>query len=266
LTPKYVDILIKNQVTFYQITIDGPEQIHDQRRLLRNGRGTWKRIIDNLKYLTSCPNISAAIRVNIDKKNIDSIEELFNELKERGIFHKVSFSFGLVTSFGKVCKSLEDNFLTIEKADAILRQKDITSLLKDSRNRELRPRTDLVGCVAAAQHSFIIGPQGELYKCSKTVGDSNEVCGTIFNIDPENMNLKKWLKFDNTDRAICRECSMLPVCIGNKCPFDLLMDNKNSIDECDREKKHGYYINKLKSLYMQKNHVSKNKEVPNGRN
>ncbi|MCS7197677.1 MAG: radical SAM protein [Candidatus Bipolaricaulota bacterium] len=68
-----------------QITIDGPPDIHDKRRVLRDGRPTFDVILRNLegavKYIPS-----VGIRVNLDKTNSDRFPELLTylaPLKER---------------------------------------------------------------------------------------------------------------------------------------------------------------------------------------
>lgn len=250
LTPKNIDKLIKNNVKVYQVTIDGPEKIHDRRRMLRNGGKTYRRIIDNLKYAVS-KKINVSIRINIDKTNIGSIEELFLDLQRNEIFNKVSFSFGLVTRFGKVCKSIEDTLLTIEKADEILKQKKIEQLIAESKNSAIRPIPDFIGCVATAKNSLIIGPDGELYKCSKTFGDMDEVCGNISNPDLESKNLKKWENIDNLAVETCKNCSMIPICRGISCAFDLLI-KKEDIYNCNFESYHQDYLKILKTLYIKK--------------
>jgi uncharacterized protein len=252
LNPKNVDILIDNQVKTYQVTIDGPERIHDQRRMLTNGGKTWRRIIDNLKNISLHPKLNIKIRINIDKTNIGYIRELFDNLKDHDIFSKVYFSFGIVTSHGKVCRSIEDTLLTLEKADERLKNMNLETLLKNSRDNIARPMPDLIGCTATSRNSLIIGPKGELYKCSSTIGTRDETGGTIFNVDEKNPNLKKWLTLDNINSPLCQKCSMLPVCIGTRCPFYILIDKKNNVENCNREKRHSNYHYKLKSLYKAK--------------
>jgi uncharacterized protein len=83
LNRRNVDRLIRCGVTFCQVTIDGPAEIHDRRRMLRNGGKTWKKIVDNLIYAVS-KSLSIGIRINIDKTNKDYIEPLIPTLTLKG--------------------------------------------------------------------------------------------------------------------------------------------------------------------------------------
>lgn len=71
-----------NELHIYgtQITIDGPPSIHNSRRKLRNSEeDTFSVIIKNIKILVN-KDISVNIRINIDRTNIFSIEELIKIL------------------------------------------------------------------------------------------------------------------------------------------------------------------------------------------
>ncbi len=76
LTREYAEKLNKYKVRTAQITLDGPPKIHDARRKLASGEGTFNKIIENIK--NTCDLIDITIRVNIDKTNKDYIEELVN--------------------------------------------------------------------------------------------------------------------------------------------------------------------------------------------
>ncbi len=253
LTPKTVDVLLPLQARKYQITIDGPEHIHDQRRKLRNQKGTFNRIIHNLEYLLTQPNVAVGIRVNIDKSNAGHIEELLGFLDDNGILGKISLSFGVVSSFNQVCRGVEENVLTLEEANQAIKSGKIGEILKRSLNDCVRLLPQVVGCVATARNSFIIGPEGELYKCSKTIGEPDELCGHIENFDPGNGNFKKWIQFkiDMANAAQCRGCSMFPLCQGAICPYDYVT-GKEAGYVCPRPEKHQGYLEGLEANYRRK--------------
>lgn len=48
LTKEISDELVQMQIKTAQVTIDGPEEIHNRTRFLKNGEGTYRRIINNL--------------------------------------------------------------------------------------------------------------------------------------------------------------------------------------------------------------------------
>jgi len=55
---------------------------------------------------------------------------------------------------------------------------------------------------------------GELYKCTETVGDPNEVVGNLADWPRGDDRMHKWLAYDPFADAECRACKSLPVCMG----------------------------------------------------
>jgi len=253
--------LIKNRVTSCQVTLDGPPHIHDQRRTLKNGGNTWHTIVRNL-CLAADKGMQITVRMNVDKSNIAAIEDLVSELDRYNLTERVKISIGVVSDVGITCRSIEDTLLSANEAEEILKQKKIYTQLDSSRGKLSRINPDFFGCVATAKNSIIIGPEGELYKCTKVVGNPNESCGSIFYPDEADPNLEKWELCDNLEITSCKKCSKLPICKGLGCPYDSAIKKKNIFD-CDREKLHKNYRNQLIRYYRQrtkKNHLKKEKK------
>jgi len=230
-------ILLDSNVTTYQITLDGPAYIHDQRRVLKNGGKTWKTIVNNLKNVTG-NGLNVTVRMNIDKSNVHSVEELVEELDKHGIKKQVRISLGVVSNHGKSCRGMEDTLLTTSDIDEIVKQRNLEDLLLKSKDRKVRRlKPDFIGCVATARNSVIVGPEGELYKCPKVVGLQEETCGSLFQYDDRHKNFRKWESCDNLNLEACRRCSMVPVCDGFGCSYDFTIQNKN-IFECNQELLH----------------------------
>lgn len=241
-----------------QVTIDGPAEIHDRRRMLRNGGKTWQKIVDNLAYAAS-QSLSIGIRINIDKSNIEHIEPLIYDFKKIGLYDKVTFSLGLVSKFGKVCRSVEDALMPLDMARDICDQKKMRELLDGPGKMLIRPPLALVGCVASAKNSFVVGKDGELYKCSKTVGDRKEIWGHISKPDFEHPNFIKWVEPDIFKIDACKTCSMLPTCSGKGCVFDLVCMHENIFD-CNKEETRKKRIDHLTKYYHKRALAQKKKE------
>jgi uncharacterized protein len=250
LTAKNLEKLRKFRINHLQITIDGPEDIHNKRRMLKNGKGTYKKIVENLKNAILC-KMDITVRVNIDRGNIYNLKELFLDLQKYDILQNVKMSLGLVGNFGKVCRSVEDELLTFKEATNILKSCSLKKFLLKSKNSNYgrRPFPNLLGCIAQSKISLIVGPRGEIYKCSKTIGNEEEICGTIFNVNTEHPNFQKWMNKDKLEVEQCLECSMLPICGGNGCPYDVIFLNKHN--KCFQKERHNFYLNTLKKLYQQ---------------
>lgn len=76
LTPDIIDSLYSSNLLQYQITLDGLEYNHNKLRPLLNGKGTFDRIVNNLKYIISrkdLSNIKITIRCNYNEKTSTDI-------------------------------------------------------------------------------------------------------------------------------------------------------------------------------------------------
>jgi uncharacterized protein len=142
----------------------------------------------------------------------------------------------------------------MEEMSQIFKKKKITDVLKRSTNYNSRTKADLVGCVATTKHSYVVDTGGELYKCSKIIGNPQEMCGFIDNPDPKHPNFAKWLNMDNFYADYCSDCSMFPVCRGNVCAFEILY-NSGKYEQCKLKNYHPEYIDRLKKIYQ--NMISK---------
>jgi uncharacterized protein len=77
-------------VSWIEVTLDGPREIHDQRRKMKNGRATFDRLVDLLSSVIQqdrFPALKFGLRVNIDVANQDHISALLSTLIERGLDH-----------------------------------------------------------------------------------------------------------------------------------------------------------------------------------
>ncbi len=89
---EYLDLLKEYKFHKIQITIDGIGEEHDKRRFLVGGQGSYQRIIENID-LALDEGINIVVRTNVNKKNIDSMEALINEYKNRGWVEKKNFQY-----------------------------------------------------------------------------------------------------------------------------------------------------------------------------
>lgn len=156
--------MINVGVTRYQITIDGPSNIHDQKRMLKNGHRTYKKIITNLRQMHNTDlNFEIIIRVNIDGENIDYIPELIDDLK-----HYISNDHRFRINFQTIRKWGSANDPLIQGVDL----KDIYELFKKAKDKGfnivlsdiLRPNGSI--CYAGNPYSYVIGSDGAVYKCT----------------------------------------------------------------------------------------------------
>jgi len=211
------------KVRSVQITLDGPEEVHDSRRPLKSGKGTYSVIVENIARASNVYPYRISIRVNIDKRNISSISEMLHNLKQRGFHLKknVLLHFAPVTAATLGCQDCAAHCFNpkmFSKLELKLYEKALDLGFKTVRY----PMVNLGICGAVSSNSFVVEPSGALHKCWNTIGDSSKEVGHILQPNEElTPNLIKWLVWDPFDREECKKCAVLPICMGG-CPFKAL--------------------------------------------
>jgi uncharacterized protein len=210
-----------------QITLDGPKKVHDQRRLLHNGQGTYDRIMANVAALVDsngcteekCQRFAVSIRVNVDKTNAAEIPKLLDDLESRGLKDKVGLYLGQVKPYTEVCRNIGGSCLSDQEYTTTEVELYRQFLSKGFRVAKY-PTIRSAYCGAdASQHSFVVGPGGELYACLSEVGGSNTIGHLLKKQEGRyNRRLIEFLSWDPFERQECRECEILPICMGG-CPY-----------------------------------------------
>lgn len=188
-----------------QITLDGSKAVHDKRRTLSNGKGTFDVIYKNIYNLANA-GIQVGIRVNIDKSNIKEykkVVKLFNDSPE--IF---------VYPAAVTIESTQDN----TQQNKCFTQKSYEELYKliYSKDDTFFKDDHLPGvCNCCAEHinSYVISPEGKLFKCLNDVCDAEMAMGDVKQFRP-NEKTAKYMGRDPFSEPECHECSYLPLCYG----------------------------------------------------
>lgn len=93
LSSEKIELLLKNKIDSFQITIDGNEKIHDSLRKDINGKGSFKKIINNILYIQDhFKSANISINCNINSKNYDDISKFLQYLHSKNIRYPVFFS------------------------------------------------------------------------------------------------------------------------------------------------------------------------------
>lgn len=233
------------QVRFAQVTIDGLEEIHNQRRKLKNGKDSFRTIIDNLTVAKDFMHIS--VRVNVDKTNAPEVEKLtdffIHELKWT---NNPSFYLAPVSVLTETCKADAQNCIQ-PKAFSVLEQ-NVADTLYEVGEKQIAntryPRTRPSSCAAISASCYVIDPEGNVYTCWNKFGDREKRIGNLLTKESfwDNPEYLKWLTLETADK--CKQCVYLPLCHG-WCPdARMLRDND---PQCTH---HTYsYLSDLKRAY-----------------
>ena len=218
LTKEKADLMKDLAIRNIQITFDGSEEIHNQRRFLLGGQPTYRKIMDNLKYLLSInKEITIDIRTNIDRRNKDDYNKFYQDFKSEINDKRVTMYPGFVSDLlSSECVSPEFNISEGGyKAQFILDIFDKHGIEIES----FLPKYRRHSCVASKYFAFVIGPEGELYKCWRMVGNQKEAIG---NVNDGSFDMVKFSKYligaDYTLDSKCLQCEFITLC-GGGCPL-----------------------------------------------
>ncbi len=211
-----VDKLRKLKVSTIQITLDGPARYHNAKRPLKNGQPSFETIVANLAYAST--KLGIGIRVNVDKSfKSEIITELLDELEKAGLKERVGVYFGQLEPSTSVCSNISES--CYEVADFSMVEIDYYRLLLERGFRiDKLPSPAVTFCMAQNISSFLIDPDGYLYRCFNHVGEKDRSMGNIRDeINYQHPNFMRLFRFEPYGDNICSKCELLPICVGG-CP------------------------------------------------
>lgn len=232
LTKNVADKLYNYGLRYVQITLDGPENVHDKRRYFDGGRGSFNIIMKNLKYAQDIFNV--VLRINIDYSNESEIEELLESLKINGI-NNVRIDPHMVHENLFRNEAWDEN---IPRKNEYKEIKKIWNKIKENGFKIPDDAFRLGICVAHIDEDIIVDPYGNIYPCWAFTGDKKYIKGKLDkngDITILNKNLiadKAAMAWKNDE---CIDCPYLPMCFGGCRFFSVLNGDSFSDKECRKE-------------------------------
>lgn len=226
LTPEVFTELINLEIRQFMITIDGLDEIHDQRRYLAGGGNTFNKIIENLKAMKqSEEDFQLTIRVNFDQHNIQEIPRLIEFLSEHFSNDKrFQMMFRPVGQWGG---KNDDNLPICNRVTSDKKMWDFTLMamakglkLSSIIENSMMPTGSV--CYAAKPQSLVVGPDGSLYKCTVSFEESINQVGHLHEdgtIDLDYDKVMMWTTSGEETDEGCQSCFYRPACQGNHCPY-----------------------------------------------
>jgi uncharacterized protein len=236
--------LKKHHVTKAQITIDGPKNIHDKRRPLVNGKGTFDVILENIK--NCCDLLEITLRINVDKTNSAYVYDVLDMLEKENLKNKVLPYIGYVYPYTEVCADAQKVCMGKEQY-CLMQAKMRLEMTERGYSFSAYPMLKGGFCTADSLHSATISPSGSIVKCW------NDICYEVKSVNhilgektPQmQSNFAKWVAWDPFEKEECRECQILPICMGG-CPYLAYEKGLKEKGECIDWK---YNLKEMLSLY-----------------
>lgn len=204
------DFFSNNPLNSIQITIDGNKDEHNSKRFLKNNRPTFNTIISNIDLiLEKLPKTHLSIRINVDENNKQSFSIMYKEFQKRW----KGKNFSSYPGFIRIDNSTKTNM----QFPSILggsKKEFYQDLGKNDIGIGYYPSRSEKICSANRISSYIIGAEGEIYKCWNDVGYKEKIIGYINKSKLINQTLlAKYIvgcsPFDNPD---CLDCFFFPIC------------------------------------------------------
>ena len=206
-------LIARCRISSMLLTLDGPEEVHNRRRVAANGSNSYERNIQAARFLRA-NGVRVMATMNVDKVNWP----LYADFRDR-----MAAEEGIGISPGKLCDYGHfygeppfaapdfDLFTHEEFAQARLEQYA----------RENHGAADIRAMLAPVDHFcngqldnyFVIDLLGDVYSCDGWVGDRSYVRFNLLD-DPSTWLLSD-ITFDATRDKQCGACNLLPICQGN---------------------------------------------------
>lgn len=235
-----------NKIT---ITIDGRKETHDKQRVLRSGKGSYDRIIQQLLEIkTISKNIDFCInlRSNVSAEGYDDLENYVKEMFELfGDDKRFSFSFRPVYDWGgDRVKKFADNIISNDNERNVYKKLlDINVPLNYWQHYQELMTSSV--CYACRNNFYAIETNGKISKCTAADKNANDFYvgvlkedGTML-IDEE--IIAKWGS-RYTNNEVCKSCFFEANCSSNFCLIEKVAYGSTQ-PKCPRSKTEiDYYL------------------------
>ncbi|MHC1703682.1 MAG: radical SAM protein [Tenuifilaceae bacterium] len=222
----YIDILKQGIVREIQITLDGTAMVHDARRFLKGGAGTFNKIVEGVDACIK-NNLTVNLRMVVDKDNIENLPELARFAIDKGWTSSPYF----ITQIGRNyelhhCQSTPDKLFDrvslYEKLYELIQQhphivefyKPSYSISKFLSENGTLPDPLFDSC-PACKTEWAFDYTGNIFSCTATVGKEDESLGTFYpEVSRKEDLIKVWENRDVTSISECSTCNLQLACGG----------------------------------------------------
>ena len=206
-----------------QISLDGAESYHDERRIGKRGQPTFRKSLAGIRTAAKWID-HVSVKINFDRHNRDSVAELYDFLIEEGLARRVDIKLETV-AYQLSSKTVHDRAHVIspqspELADAYLQ------LIVEAQQRGLRVNRETAHttpCVFTSHNGVVIGPDGAIHKCISLVGRKDFTVGTVFDDEYDQVEYARQMDtVKRTEECWEEKCAYIPVCAGG-CQYESIV-------------------------------------------
>ncbi|MDI3478454.1 MAG: uncharacterized protein PWQ59_1979 [Thermoanaerobacterium sp.] len=247
---------LKNSgIKYFIVTFEGPPEIHDKRRVTKDGSPTFDTIFQNIKDSLNIFD-KIFIRINLDTENINFLGDFINLLISKGLDSNKVYLIFAPTQITSAC-NMEGSQLDYSIFYNLLIE-EIDHILKTHINIFVGDKSQTFGCSATKNNNFVISPEGNIYKCVTFAGDTAFRDGYLDTNNAEiklNYNTIAWTSWSPFKDEKCSNCYLLPFCYGG-CPYNSILKELRREDKYMRPAVNvnckGNVLKELEFFIMQK--------------
>lgn len=214
-----------------QITLDGPKDIHDVRRVAKDKTSSYETIVKNLHVFLRETSVQIIINTVLDKQNCDHYLEMVDEL----IALFPEYIFGekprIIFNLGNECHPFNRSEYTTENILKSNNQKVFFKNIFGLFNRRVCVNSPIPSgrCIATSVNEVVLAPDGDVFQCISGIGNPDLLVAKYdeYTSDSTILLVKQLLLKHPGATASCRTCHNLPLCNGG-CKYNKLVEGKAS--------------------------------------
>jgi uncharacterized protein len=222
----FVPVLAEGRIREVQVTLDGPEAVHNERRPLKGGGGTFSEITKGIDAALKA-GLPVNLRVVVDKENMYTLPELAAFAKERGWTGSPLFKTQLGRNYElHYCQSQQSKLYTrlemyrdlyhmvLEHPVMLEFHKPAYSVSRFLFENGELPDPLFDSC-PGCKTEWAFDYTGNIYSCTATVGKPGEELGTYFPaVSLNEARILQWQERDVLSIQACTTCDLRLACGG----------------------------------------------------
>lgn len=223
---QYVELLQRARVREVQVTIDGVQDVHDRRRYLAGGQGTFGQIVAGVDACLAA-GLPVNLRVVVDRENLAQLPALAAFAIGKGWTGHPGFKTQLGRNYElHHCQSERSRIysrielyqdlygLVREHPEVLELHRPAFSIARFLADEGKLPEPLFDSC-PGCKTEWAFDYTGRIYPCTATVGKAGEEVGTFFpevSLQPE--RVRAWEDRDVLGIEACRGCALQLACGG----------------------------------------------------
>ena len=226
LLEEYLDELEGVRLREIQVTLDGPEDVHNKRRRLGLKGASFEKIVRGIDK-SLARNVPINLRAVVDKENIHALPELARFAITRGWTKNTGFKTQLGRNYElHYCQKEQNQLYTriemyediykilLENPDFIEFHKPAFSISKFIFENGELPAPLFDSC-PGTKTEWAFDYSGKIYSCTATVGKPGEALGTYYpTVELYDEIIEAWQERDVLSIDKCNNCSLQLACGG----------------------------------------------------